>query len=482
MIRHSSHLLLLLKTPGELVTREQLREEIWREGTFVDFEHGLNAAVNKLRRALSDSAENPHYIETMPGRGYRFIGRLASGQVAPISLPSRSELREQPPPRRRSVALWERLTWAMGALVCLAVGLRFHSAPAALPHWKLTRVTANAGLSAFPALSPDGNLMAYSSDGGLDGEQDLYVRQVGGGQPVRLTFDGAGNTAPDFSPDGTRIVFRSNRNGGGIYEAPALGGEARLLARGGLNPKYSPDGSQVAYWVGTASVNSAVPGSGTVWVVPVTGGAPRRIGAHFSAARQPIWLPDGKHLLFIGYASSRAYENSAIDWWAAATEGEAAVRTGVYEALVRAGFQPEVPIGRPGVRHTLMPSPGCWSAIANTVVFSVGAGEQKDLWEIGVSPRTGKVSGAPKRLTAGTVTASHPSCTATGMLAFTSVETRKDIWSLAFDLDRGMPSGMLERITMGPSSRSTPRWRTMAASWRLLRINRVQPTSGYGTW
>lgn len=145
--------------------------------------------------------------------------------------------------------------------------------------------------------------MAYSSDGGLNGEQDLYVKQVAGGPPIRLTFDGGGNTAPDFSPDSARIVFQSKRNGGGIYEVPALGGKARLLARGGLNPKYSPDGSQVAYWLGTAAVNSAVPGSGAVWVVPVTGGAPRRIAATFSSARQPIWLPDGKHLLFLGYTS-----------------------------------------------------------------------------------------------------------------------------------------------------------------------------------
>ena len=66
-------LLLLLDPPGELVTREQLRDKLWAEGTFVDFERGLNSAINKLRRALSDSAEKPHYIETVPGRGYRFV-------------------------------------------------------------------------------------------------------------------------------------------------------------------------------------------------------------------------------------------------------------------------------------------------------------------------------------------------------------------------------------------------------------------------
>ena len=69
-------LLLLLAKPGDLVTREELREQLWSDGTFVDFEHGLNAAINKLRRALGDSAEHPRYIETAPGRGYRFIGVL----------------------------------------------------------------------------------------------------------------------------------------------------------------------------------------------------------------------------------------------------------------------------------------------------------------------------------------------------------------------------------------------------------------------
>ena len=59
---------ILLAHPGEVVTREQLREKIWKDGTFVDFEHGLNAAMNKLRRVLGDSADNPRYVETIPGR------------------------------------------------------------------------------------------------------------------------------------------------------------------------------------------------------------------------------------------------------------------------------------------------------------------------------------------------------------------------------------------------------------------------------
>jgi DNA-binding winged helix-turn-helix (wHTH) protein len=66
-------LALLLERPGELISREELRKQVWSGDTFVDFNQGLNAAVNKLRDCLSDSADEPRYIETLPRRGYRFI-------------------------------------------------------------------------------------------------------------------------------------------------------------------------------------------------------------------------------------------------------------------------------------------------------------------------------------------------------------------------------------------------------------------------
>src|SRR5215475_1404167 len=69
-------LAILMERPGQLVTREEMRKRIWAEDTFVDFGHGLNAAVNKLREALRDSAEDPRYIETLPRRGYRFIAKI----------------------------------------------------------------------------------------------------------------------------------------------------------------------------------------------------------------------------------------------------------------------------------------------------------------------------------------------------------------------------------------------------------------------
>lgn len=71
----------LVERPGELVTREELRQRLWQSDTFVDFEHGVNAAVKRLRETLGDSAESPRFIETLPRRGYRFIARVEQDQL-----------------------------------------------------------------------------------------------------------------------------------------------------------------------------------------------------------------------------------------------------------------------------------------------------------------------------------------------------------------------------------------------------------------
>jgi DNA-binding winged helix-turn-helix (wHTH) protein len=69
-------LLMLLSRPGELVTRTEIQQALWSDGTFVDFDHGLNTAINKIREALGDSAANPQFVETLAKRGYRFIARV----------------------------------------------------------------------------------------------------------------------------------------------------------------------------------------------------------------------------------------------------------------------------------------------------------------------------------------------------------------------------------------------------------------------
>jgi DNA-binding winged helix-turn-helix (wHTH) protein len=96
-------LVALLERPGELVTREELRKTSWPAGVFVDFEHGLNKAVNKIRRALGDRADAPRYLETRPGRGYRLIAQVEVSS-------------DSPPPRAPAVTsrvLWDSRTFSL---------------------------------------------------------------------------------------------------------------------------------------------------------------------------------------------------------------------------------------------------------------------------------------------------------------------------------------------------------------------------------
>src|SRR5204862_1459432 len=76
-------LLALLERPSEIVTREELQQKIWPSDTFVDFDHGLYNAIKRLREALADDAEKPRYIETVPRRGYRFVGKIEIGKPVP---------------------------------------------------------------------------------------------------------------------------------------------------------------------------------------------------------------------------------------------------------------------------------------------------------------------------------------------------------------------------------------------------------------
>src|SRR5262249_28934155 len=158
---------------GDLVTRDQLRERVWSDGTIVDFEGGLNAAMAKLRRALDDSAQNPRYIETVPGRGYRFLLPVdVSGPETP------NDSRNPLPPANTVVqaaveipsANYQRVwRWLGMATVCAAVLAtivwRFHDGKAPSPQaWRLSALTTSAALEGWPALSPDGKLVVYSAD------------------------------------------------------------------------------------------------------------------------------------------------------------------------------------------------------------------------------------------------------------------------------------------------------------------------------
>ena len=114
-------LIALVGRPGDVVTREELRERLWKSDTFVDFEHGLNTAVKKVRQALGDSAETPRFIETLAKRGYRFIGEVQSvGPAGLVDSPPVPEAAVRNLPGRRWMTR-PILLWAVGIIVASAV-------------------------------------------------------------------------------------------------------------------------------------------------------------------------------------------------------------------------------------------------------------------------------------------------------------------------------------------------------------------------
>lgn len=140
-------LLALLENPGEVVSREQLRERLWPEGTYVDFEHSLNAAVKRLRAALDDDADNPRYIETLPRRGYRLMVEVASESPAPPTEPQAEPAVESPSRRR--------LLWGAAAVVLLLLAvaaipfLRSHSSSGSHPNFSVGTLTPQQNGEAY---------------------------------------------------------------------------------------------------------------------------------------------------------------------------------------------------------------------------------------------------------------------------------------------------------------------------------------------
>jgi Tol biopolymer transport system component len=128
------------------------------------------------------------------------------------------------------------------------------------------------------------------------------MRSFDSGKPQRLTTGEFNENDPDFSPDARLIAYRSERDGGRIYVQPTTTGAApKLVAKSGWKPRFSPDGKWIAFFrlSGSEDVNVSA-GMGQLFIVPPEGGESRQIQPNFAYARNPIWAPDGRHILFAG--------------------------------------------------------------------------------------------------------------------------------------------------------------------------------------
>ena len=266
-------LVILLQRAGQLVTREELHLLLWPEETFVDFDHGLNNCINRIREVLGDSATVPEWIETLPKRGYRFVApvRLVEGtaeesckQPEPPVAPGIEASR----PQTRSSPFWTtRRRWLPFAIVIFATVAVLGTAwwmrqrdyfwKNPLDGAKIERLTDFEGDEFDADISPDGKFAIFSSD--RSGQLEVWLTQVGSGEFANITKGGVPGPIPNnrpvrtlgFSGDGTQVwssQFGPDLPGKAkTWIGPTLGGTFRPFLEMGIEPAWSPDGSRVVY-------------------------------------------------------------------------------------------------------------------------------------------------------------------------------------------------------------------------------------------
>ena len=319
---------------------------------------------------------------------------------------------------------------AIGALILAAWWQTTRVQPEGESRPFLTRLTSDVGWTDDPAVSPDGKILAYTSDRSGEGNLDIWVQPIPDGSPVRLTRHAADDVEPTFSADGSRIAFQSSRLGGGVYVIPTLGGEERLLAARGFSPRFSPDGKWIAYGV-------VERGGGRIYVAPAAGGPSTPVAPDFYRTQGHVWSPDGRFLLFWAQRLRDAPPDNNVDWYVAAVPGGSPVPTRARSLLLPEKFR----------AFQGLPFPDAWAAAGNRILFHGSVGDASNIWQVAVAPDTHQVSGTPQRVTFGTTDEAAPAVTADARLVFVSRTMGADIWSLPVDADRAKVEGPLKRVT-----------------------------------
>jgi serine/threonine protein kinase len=330
--------------------------------------------------------------------------------------------------RKRAIALAATLLVVVAAAVAYRLFRHRPQGQTSDAPRALTRLTFQGGLQSEPTWSPDGRLIAYSSD--RSGNFDIWVQQVDGSNPVQVTTNGAHDWQPAWSPDGNRIAFRSEREGGGLYIVPALGGHERRIASFGYRPQWSPDGSLLLF---QSTVLRGVTETPRFWVTSLEG-SPREQFQGFSRTFRAAWHPDGKR---VSLAGVRQGEPSSA-FWTVGVDGGGAVKSEV---------APEVQ--RRLRDASLAPSGYFQWALSGTALYFEGASRGvQNLWKIVVDPKTLAWVGGPERLTTGPGMETDLTVSADGRkLAFTTRLETTRLWSLPFDAATGRLRGEGAAIT-----------------------------------
>jgi Tol biopolymer transport system component len=309
--------------------------------------------------------------------------------------------------------------------------------PSAPAEFVLRRLTNGAAFIRHAVISSDGKLVAYDKDG------DIWVQQVDSDTPIRLTDDPADDYDPAFSADGAQIAFRSERNGGGIYVVPSLGGAARELVPDGRHPSFSPDGRWLMYWLGPYLEAH----SNKLYIRPFSGGPAVRIGAETPVQCGAVWSPDASRILFLADCLAPA----ATVW--------------VYT------------VGRNELIRNRDLHPGDneidqWIANPPRLIASKRVADAYEVTAVPVSSDGTKVTGAPQKLTSVTDQLLTVSTALDGRMVFSLTAAKGHIWGLPID-STGKATGDSMQITEGSNGEGLPSLSTdgRAMAFHSMRAN-----------
>jgi eukaryotic-like serine/threonine-protein kinase len=278
------------------------------------------------------------------------------------------------------------------------------------------------GRESHPSLAPDGSFFLYAKESG--GDLDIFWQRVGGGNPRNLTEDSpVDDGQPAVSPDGQRVAFRSERDGGGLFLMGATGESVVRLAQQGYDPAWSPDGTWIAYATEEVTDPRRRGINSEIWRVRIADGARERVSPQDGV--QPSWSPNGSRIAFWGL---RDGTSQRIVWTIPAKGGEPVAVTN----------------GR-----TIDWNP-VWSPDGHHLYFVSDRNRSMTLWRVRIDEASGRVLGEPEDITTPSPWSGFLSISRDGkQIAYATREGKANCERIAFDPASGRTSGILEPVTQG---------------------------------
>jgi eukaryotic-like serine/threonine-protein kinase len=293
---------------------------------------------------------------------------------------------------------------------------------------QVVQVTDAQGLEYFPSLSPDGKSIIYASD--LRGNFDIYLQGTGTKKTINLTEDSSDrDTEAAFSPDGTRIAFRSERNGGGIFVMKESGESVKQLTNFGYNPAWSPDGKEIA----CVEDDIVIPAGrrrfpSRLWAVTVATGEARVISE--SDATQPNWSPNGQRIAYISGESDKK---------------------GIWT------IRPDGGDAKPARTNDSTDTGAVWSPDGKFLYFTSQRSGVPSLWRIAIDEASGETSGEPELVPTPAANTYQIAFSRDGRhIAFSEDHTTRNTYRWSCDLLAGRISEPPEQVTHSTGTLFSP--------------------------